>query len=329
LYPMLGQLHAIRKVLKLNEKDFEPLYFAWKREADAVAPAFIARRQRPLELIEFVHKSISFARQMRRSGQPRMAMILCERDASHVFDCVRELTWSSTHSVVLAHLAELLVEQCKAALDFLSRAHVRNGAIGDVLARLRLIEQACTNEVTHFYAELATEGATYVSGDVGEAFGQSMRLIEDQTTIPESWQSEVLRAAAINAGKVRNKEALARIESLIDRLLYATSGKMGGSEEAFVLEGLARGWSNLDPERGHEIIGRAWKARRVSTDMENGSQLRYVQLVRSEAEIIAADPKGADAAEATKKIWNALSISEQNGYDRYVDQFKRLLKQFI
>ncbi len=328
LFPTLGQLHAISKALALNDKEFEPLYFAWKREADAVPPAFMLRGQRPAELVEFVDQSIAFARQMRRSGQPRIAMTLCERDAGHIFDRIRELAWSPTHFHVLARLAELLVEQCKAGLDFLSRADVKRGAVADVLARLRIVEDACANEVTHFYAQLATEGATYVSGEVDEAFGQSMKLIEHQDAIPFAWQPEVLRATAINAGKVKNREALERIECLIQRLLDATSGKIGSGEEAFVLEGLARGWSNLDPERGHEIIERAWNARRSSKDSEGGSLLRHVQLVRSEAEIIAADRQGADATDAAKKIRDALRISEENGYDRYVDQFKRLLKDF-
>lgn len=328
LYPLRGQLYELRKALALRDEQFDALYFAWKREADAVPPAFMMRGQRPAELVDFVDKSIAFAREMRRSGQPRLAMVLCERDAAYVFDRIRELAWSQMHIEVLAHLAELLVEQCKAGLDFLSRADVKNGAMGDVLARLRMIEGACANEATHFYAELATEGATYVQGDVDDAFGQSMRLIESQNIIPTAWRPEVLRAAAINAGKVRNKDALQRVERLIKQLLDATSGRLGAGEEAFVLEGLARGWSSLDPERGHEIIDSAWKARRASTDTESGSQLRHVQLVRSEAEIFAADCKGADVAEAARKIRSALAISESNGYDRYVDQFKRLLRQF-
>lgn len=91
-----------------------------------------------------------------------MAMSLCERDVGYAYNRIRELRWSSVHNHILVRIAELLVEQCKAGLDFLSRTDVRNGAVAEVLERLRIIEDACVNEVTHFYAELATEGATYV-----------------------------------------------------------------------------------------------------------------------------------------------------------------------
>jgi transcriptional regulator with XRE-family HTH domain len=328
MYPSVGQLNAVRNALKLTDKEFEPLYFSWKREADAIPPAFMARGQRPAELVTFVDQSIGFARQMRRSGQPRMAMSLCERDVGYAYNRIKELRWSPMHLHVLARIAELLVEQCKAGLDFLSRADVRHGAVAEVLGRLRIIEEACANEVTHFYAELATEGTTYVGGDVGQAFGQSMKLIDNQDAIPVAWQPEVLRASAINAGKLENRDALERIEALIERLLDATSGRIGSGEQAFVLEGLARGWARLDPERGQETIERAWKARRDSSDAESGSLLRHVQLVRSEAEIAATDLEGADSASIAKKIRDGLRISEENGYDRYADQFKRLLKEF-
>lgn len=155
-----------------------------------------------------------------------------------------------------------------------------------------------------------------------------MKLLEHQDAIPLVWRPEVLRASAINAGKVENREALERIESLIERLFDATSGNIGSGEQAFVLEGLARGWAKIDPERGKETIERAWKLRGAASDAESGSLLRHVQLVRSEAEIAATDPIGADSSAIAKKIRRALQISEENEYDRYADQFKHLLKKF-
>lgn len=65
MYPNIGQLNAIRRALELTDRDFDPLYFSWKREADAIPPAFMVRDQRPDELVAFVNQSIEFARQMR------------------------------------------------------------------------------------------------------------------------------------------------------------------------------------------------------------------------------------------------------------------------
>lgn len=323
LYPTIDQLYAVRRSLVLDDDAFGPLYFAWKREAESVPPVFAARGHSPKDLIEFTQVSIALARTMRRSGQPRTAVILCARDVEHVLDRLRELRWSSLHPTVVAQLAELLVEQCKAALDYVPRVDVRNGALRSVLARLQVLEQVSPSPETAFFGALATEGATYVGGDVELAFEQSMRLINGTLPTPGTWRPEVLRAAAINAGKVKDREALTRVEEHIQAIMDGLSG----SGAAFLLEGLARGWSNLDLVRARAVIERAWDARRTTTDIESGSQLRHVQLVRSELEIALADHDRSGAKRILEKAKEGLAISEANGYDRYADQLGQLLKK--
>jgi transcriptional regulator with XRE-family HTH domain len=327
-YPKIAQVNSIKESLCLTEVEFEAIYFAWKREAEAVPAEFLNRGTRPLELIDFAEKSIGLAREMRKVGQPRLAILLCERDTRVLFDRIREQSWSRMHPEMLARVGELLVEQCKAGLDYLPRSEVRGGALQESLARLRIIEEACRTEITHFYAELANEGVTYVGGNVEAALGQSLDMVEHLESIPPVWRAEVLRAAAINAGKVRQRDSLARIEILIERLLAASRTSIGIGEEAFLLEGLARGWGSLDPEHGNMIITQAWAARDSTTGSESISQLRHVQLVRSEAEIISVDMEGADIPDTVKKIRNALGISMANHYDRYVDQLNDLLRRF-
>jgi len=329
MYPTRGQLNAIRVALALTGDDFEKLYFSWKREADPIPTAFLIGCEKPEQLVAFLDKSIEFARQLRRSGQPRMAMNLCERDIDFAYSRIKELCWSAMHICVLTKIAELSLEQCKSGLDFLSRADVGGGALTVILRRLHVIESACSNEISHFYAELAAEGATYVAGDVRGAFKQSMKLVENQSAIPVPWKAEVLRATAINAGKLGNREALEYVANLIEHLFEAAGDRIASGEQAFVLEGLARGWAIIDPECAQVTIERAWKSRRASVDAESGSLLRYVQLIRSEAEIASVNREGSDVRGISMKVRDALRISEEHGYDRHADQFKVLLKDLI
>ncbi len=328
LFPTLGQLHTLAKALQLKGDEFESLYYSWKREAESVPIDFLPYSHRPDILIGSIETSINCARHLRKSGQPRMAMVLCERDVLQTLDRVRSIAWSSVHTEVLVKLSELLVEQCKAGLDFLPRKHVRSGALALALKNMQRIHNACQTELTMFFLELATEGSTYVGGDVSAAFVQSMTLLDNERQIPDAWRPELLRAAAINAGKIGNKDALKEVEHKIEDLLNKPVSSMADGEHAFVLEGLARGWSLLDPCKGTEVVDRAWNLRRSSTSAENNSKLRHVQLVRTEAEISAAYLEGADKVEIVRKIRTAIVTSKEQGYDRYLDQLQSLLCTF-
>lgn len=328
LFPTQAQLFSIRTELALKDEEFESLYFAWKREAQAVNAAFQFGGERLDALIDFLRTSITSVRHLRNSGQPHVAMMLCERDVTVALERIRSVTWSDLHLSALTHISELLVEQCKAGLDFLPRHSVRQGAVDGVLRALRDVHHACDGDATKFFIDLAKEGSTYVAGDVDAAFVQSMDLLNVDQIIPEAWRPEVLRAAAINAGKVGNRPALELVEQQIERLLDDINEDASNGHQAFLLEGLARGWSKLDPEKGTEIILSAFDIREKGSDSNTSSLLRHVQLVRTEAEIASADLTGVDKKALAKKIKEAIAISKQHGYDRYVGQLQDLLTLF-
>ena len=326
-HPDRGQLERLRQRLTLTEEEFENLMFAWKREVERTPILFVGELSRPSGLVDFTDRSITFARSMRKAGQPHIALQLCERDAQVVFDRIREQSWSSEHPRMLARLSELLVEQCKAGLDFLPRPEVRQGALSRTVNRLKLFADVCKSSDTTFFSELAMEGVTYVGGDVDTAFGQSMQFLEQFHHVPAGWRPEVLRAAAINAGRLNDRKILEQVEMMIERLLDDLAAKSDNGEAAFILEGLARGWAGLDHERGIKIVERAWDSRRAATGVDGASKLRYVQLVRSEAEVISSDPASADVISLREKVREALNISRTLGYERYVSQLMELLEE--
>lgn len=325
LSPTLGQLHDVRKALALSDQVFESMYFAWLREQRPVPDGYRFRRQRLEDLIVSLETSIQAARQLRRAGRPQLAMELSNRDAILAFDRIRSVSWSNAHPVALTRAAALILEQCKSGLDFLSRPEVKNGAMTDAIAKLQHIAALCPSHFTQFVLDLAIEGTTYVGGDVAAAFLQSNDLLQRLDTVPKEWRYEVLRAAAINAGKLKERSALESASNQIDVL---TEEAPETGDAAFVLEGLARGWSHVDPGRGSELIERAWKMRQASESVDRSSMLRHVQLVRSEAEIAHADPQSVNTSRLRSRLADAVKISRNNQYDRYVTQLEDLLKEY-
>lgn len=324
-YPTLAQLHAVWVALGLDEEQTIGLFMAWTRESGRLPVSFLPARERPEAMADFIEKSIDYARHLRKAGEPRQALSLSSRDAVFALDHVQKFQKSSLHAHLLTKVAELLLEECKAALDFMPRREVKAGALGAVLKNMLLISSECGTADSRFLFDLATEGVTYVGGDAKLAFRQTIELVKLGSSIPASWRSEVLRAAAINAGRGGEREILLRIQLLIDGLLE--TGDLADGEKAFVLEGLGRSWATIEPARGIDIIARAWSLRDDAPGAEGSSQLRSVQLTRSEAEVVAAHRGVKNDGNIVLKIENAINVSRVHGYDRYVHQLNRWLQK--
>ena len=131
---------------------------------------------------------------------------------------------------------------------------------------------------------------------------------------------DVLRAAAINAGKARNHDALLDVQSRISVVLPPLAGSISQHELGYLLEGLARGWGAFDPGRGRAIAEEAAVASGLDGSLPPNSALRFVQLVRTEAEIELARFGEAPAQRVRDRVAVALEVSRREHFDRYVDQ---------
>lgn len=324
-YPTLAQLYEVGVALGLDEAQTIGLFMAWTRETGRMPLRFIPARERPEAMAEFLDESIDCARHLRKAGQPRKALSLSRRDAVLALDHVQKFPRSALHAHLLTKVSELLLEECKAALDFMPRAEVKSGALGAVLTNMWLISAECRTAESRFLFDLATEGVTYVGGDAELAFRQTIELVNLGSSIPAPWRSEVLRAAAINAGRGGERDILLSIQLLIDNLLK--TGDLPNGEKAFLLEGLGRSWATIEPARGLDIIEQAWSFRDHAPESEGRSLLRSVQLTRSEAEVVAAHRGVKNDGNIVLKIENAINVSRVHGYDRYVHQLNRWLQK--
>jgi transcriptional regulator with XRE-family HTH domain len=324
--PTAAQLADIRRSLGLTEGEFDSLHAAWVRDSHAGDASLFSTTLTPSSLVESLEISRDCARSLRMGGQPRIAMLVSGRDARLAFQQLKVQSWTRNHEPALIRLSEVLLEQCKAGLDFLTREEVRRGALSDALELLDRITDNCGNDAA-VYCDIAKEGVSYVGGNVGEAKTISERLISAQRSVPPGWLPEVIRAVAINAGKLGDEAVLATAH---DSLLQAASewgDEFSDGTRAFVLEGIARGWGSVDPGMGLEMLDKAWDVRRTAHDIEGDSKLRFVQLVRSQAELEVSVRSSHNIEDTNRKLEDAIAVSVKNGYDRYVQQLQTLSKK--
>jgi transcriptional regulator with XRE-family HTH domain len=323
--PAAKDLQGICDALELTGTDADELHYAWQRERNASTfDELTVMNGRPVdEWIESLRVSVDCVRALRKAGQPRMALMLSHRDAETAFDRLRAHPWTRAHPQALSGLSELLLEECKASLDYLPGAAVRAGELDRTLHVHDLVSRSAGDPTARLFHTLAREGASYVAGNIGTAHELSLSLLDDHENIPPEWIPEVVRACAINAGKLSDAAAITRAEHAL-RVLLDSRADLSAGTHAFVLEGLARGWSRVDPRKATEVIGRAWELRTDSDDSESNSSVRHVQLVRSQAEVEIALRSTADRADTLTRIESALAISRREGYDKYVLELEAL-----
>lgn len=323
--PTAQDLNKLRDILNLRDDENEELEYAWRRERTASsADEQIGESLRTADdWIRFLRVSVECVRQLRKSGQPRLAMVLSHRDAYSAFNHLRATPWSTPHFQALSDLSELLLEESKAGLDYLPREVVRRGELDRTIRMQGLAASGSGMVTARLLHGVAREGAAYVSGNVGEAHDLCLRLLRDIDKIPAEWIPEIVRASGINGGALGNAETLQVTEFALGKLLAERDDLPEGTQ-AFVLEGLARGWGGVDPVRAIDEVNKAWVLREASSDTEGNSSLRYVQLVRSQAEIELALRSLDNHLDLVRKIDMALTVSKREGYDRYITQLTTL-----
>lgn len=315
----------ITSALSLTQEESDELRYAWRRDNEHLLPGEL---EAPVlhgvdGWIESLRVSIECVRALRKNGQPRIALMLSRRDARVALDRLRAQQWTSGHDRALIQVSELLLEECKASLDYLPPQAVRAGELNEMLRLQQLAARSADSDTARILHVLAREGVAYVSGNIGDAHNLGMSLLDNHEAIPTEWVPEVVRACGINAGKLADRQTMERTEVELGTLLTDRDDLPVGTR-AFILEGFARGWSTIDTKRAEKVIEQAWELRGSAGDSEGASSVRYVQLVRSQAEIeLSARSKG-NIYDTLDKIDKALLISLREGYDKYVEELQRL-----
>jgi hypothetical protein len=214
-----------------------------------------------------------------------------------------------------------LAEQSKSYLDYVTPQQV------SVMTAALLSEQGAIvahtrDQRLHQMHSMTLQGILYLQRAYGRAYELSIEILGMGALNPE-WQPEQLRAAAINAGYVRDKRGLHEVTKQITHLIE-TSSELKSTEVVFLLEGMARGQALLLEPECLTTLDRAWNELDRGRRAGEFSNLRLVQLIR--AQLVALGKLGAALTNDDEHLGaRGLVISQAHGYERHYHEISQLL----
>jgi transcriptional regulator with XRE-family HTH domain len=320
--PTVQELDRIASALHLSDRERERLTAAFERDA---------REQLKLDSDVLLHSDeclfvaegqLTDARRLRLLGRPQLAAAIAGRTAAWLRLMSHRSSRQATQDAILRALGDVLVEQCKSHLDY-----VLPPEAGDVLskslAEQRRIVRHLSDRRLDLLERMNREGTLYLLGNHTAAYELSRTFAEDASADPV-WQPELLRAAAINAGYVADRDGLHDTEVSIERVV-AERADLTDIDRAFMLEGLARGQAMIGESGAMATIGRAESLMDSSRTTSDYSAFRWVQVVRSKLRTLAAlrVRPSRDIEEAAQ---DALVTAERLGYPRHRGEIASLLE---
>ena len=322
--PSAGDFDALCRALRVDAADREELTRALQRDT-------LRRRDlpRPLlltgaELLAQAGEWLSAVRALRQAGQPHAAARTAASQARWLRADAGESVGERVRTAVLRGLADLLMEECKAYLDYVVPAEAWSYT-GPVIADLKRIAADVGDPSLRVVADVGEEGALYVSGAYEDAHLICRRILDERRPGGE-WEGEVLRAAAINAGYLRDEAELRRVDRRIR--LALDRGEGDPLTDAFLLEGLGRGQASLGLPAALETLDEVQRLQNEGRRHNTYSGLRAVQLIRTRLRALQALGE-TDKTETERLAQRGLLLCEELGYHRYKLEIEQLLRAAI
>ncbi len=319
--PQPGDVERIANALALGDVEVARLRSAYETDVlrrHQIASEVLLGTDESLRLLD---EEATEARQLRLAGRPQEAADLSARSARWIRLLARRTTSDRAQSHLLGELVRLLVEQCKSHLDYVLPADSWAVVSPQVEEQQRVAEYLQDARLLQL-ADMSREGALYLTGRYDDAYVLSRRFLQDGALDP-AWQAELLRAAAVNAGYVGDDQGVRQIAGLTDRLLGNTD-ELGDIGTAFLLEGLARGQAAVGHPESIATIERAWGLIDRGRNQPNFSELRAVQLIRTQLKTrLTLDGHLRDEDERLGA--HGLAAAEAGSYDRHGREIAALL----
>lgn len=321
--PQREDVDRLAHALALSTEQYARLLEAYERDVltrNEVAADLLLGTDESLRL---VNEEAQEARRLRLAGRPQEAAALAARSARWVRLLARRAASDRAQTALLTELVRVLVEQCKSHLDYVLPAESWAVVAPQVDEQLRVAEYLQNPRLLQL-ADMSREGALYLAGRYDEAYVLSRRFLQEGA-LDQAWQTELLRAAAINAGYVGDEDGVRAIARVTDQLL-GTAEHLGESEAAFLLEGLARGQAALGQPAAMSTIERAREAVELARAAPAFSELRAVQLIRTHIKAclrLGATLTVHDERLAAEGIRSAHGL----GYHRHSREIAALLDQ--
>ncbi|MFB8004940.1 helix-turn-helix domain-containing protein [Nocardia sp. NPDC056000] len=256
---------------------------------------------------------------LRLLGDPRLAYELATTQFDPIMRVLRSgQALTSRGSPIFPLVCELVLEQTKSALDFMTRPQVVNGSLNRGLGIQRQLSDLTADSTATVAAHLSCEAVLYASGDIHRAHEVGLELIQDFPDYSPIWASEVLRSVAINAGLIGDARALN-----VARQRFSTSRGLFTAEQAsFILEGLARGGVHINPARARADID---EARDLYQRVSLVPPIRMVQLARAQALSDLSSDRRSISDASRIELEQALATSRAKRYLKYDKEIERFL----
>jgi transcriptional regulator with XRE-family HTH domain len=319
--PSAADFDALCRALRVDAADREELTRALQRDTlrrhDLPRPLLLTGA----ELLAQAGEWLSAVRALRQAGQPHAAARTAAGQARWLRAVAGEAVGERVRIAVLRGLADLLMEECKAYLDYVVPQEAWSYT-GPVIADLKRIAADVGDPSLRVVADVGEEGALYVSGAYEDAHLICRRILDERRP-GGAWEGEVLRAAAINSGYLRDETELRRVDRRIR--LALDRGEGDPLTDAFLLEGLGRGQAFLGLPAALETLDEAQRLQDESRRHNTYSGLRAVQLIRTRLRALQALGV-TDKTETERLAQRGLLLCEELGYHRYKLEIEQLLR---
>lgn len=311
--PNIEEVARLAAALDLTESEARLLHGSWRRTASSDP-------QRPGAQLENLEISLESARRLRLLGQPRIAYELARRDARLAITSLQEEPGTdATLTAGLDLVSRILLEEAKAALDFATEGSVHNGLLQENRSLHRLVTSGSPSMAAKQIRLMGDEAAAYGSGNFALAHRLGSDLVANLQFASDEHRAEIIRAEAINCGVLNDGQAISQVW----RRFLQTEDELTPEHRGFILEGFVRGFSALRPDRSFEIL----EVQKEFLAAQHGSPVRWIQLVRAEAELHVAVFGQLKDDDAVRRVERSLELARGNNLSKYEQLLEKILHQ--
>lgn len=268
----------------------------------------------------FLCECLNMIQMQRNAGKPRDTANMVNLLLPMLNNTLDQTTQRGMRLFLLEQKIKLLMEKGKSFMDYLLPEEVFLH-MSDVNEQLYRTAEELKSKKLYYLPKISEESAYYVSKNYYKSYAIGKELLVNIEQIDPEWHIEVLRAAAINTGYIGSIHELNDIASMAGDYIDMNE-TVSLNNVAFLLEGIARAYGMLQDERAMDYIEKARSKIKIMKSSNDTTDLREVQLLRTEARIISKIGTERELDRLKKK---GLRLSRENRYDRYIREFSELV----
>jgi transcriptional regulator with XRE-family HTH domain len=272
-------------------------------------------------LNDLLQNQIGYIAKLNRSGYPNAAI----QHSANLRDWLNNYSYSKhlINDTIKEKLLHLLLEESAAWWDITLPNQV-DSHTHFLISEMEHITQTINteNKTAGYFTKINKGFHSYIKGDYNNAYVYFGGIKKDDIS-DNLWQFEVLRASFIIAGKLRMLKLLHRYEKLTDD--YLKKHSISDLNKGYLLEGLARGFIDINPRKSLKIFQKASGYIEQAKKDSSFLKIRYIQFVRSYIPLLRSMNEFNEKY-ANQLATTAIKEASCHGFIRHRDEILKLLK---